>query len=565
MEGIPVFDTVEEAVAQTGANASMVFVPARFATDAIYEAVAAGIATVVCIAEGLPAHEMLRVYNYIRPHGVTMIGPNCPGVLSPGKANVGIIPAEIFHEGSIGLVSRSGTLTYQIGHELTQLGLGNSTIVGIGGDPIVGSSFIDILAKFEADPETEYVVMVGEIGGDEEEKAAAYIEQAMTKPVVAYIAGFTAPPGKTMGHAAHHLRPDGSGQKAALEARHPRGHDAHGSRAVSRARARLTSRGTVTAVRAFVTGGTGFIGGTLVRALCGRGDEVVALARSTQGAGALRELGCAVVEGDLASVRPETIAGCDAVFHVAALNRTGVPPRWRERMWESNVRGTERVLDAAVAAGAARIVHVSTVAVLGDTHGQVLDETAVGRTDFLSLYDETKHAAHFAAAERAAAGAPGVTAMPAVVYGPDNGTQLGVLLGKAMRGRLPAISFAELGICAVHVDDVAQGLLLACERGRTGEAYLLAGERTTLGELFAAAAAAAGRRPPRSVPAALVRLAAPLGPLLVPFGMPSNLREAMRASHKVTLWASDAKARAELGFAPRGLADGVADLAARSL
>ena len=222
VEGIPVFDTVEEAVAQTGANASMVFVPARFATDAIYEAVAAGIGTIVCIAEGLPAHEMLRVYNYIRPHGVTMLGPNCPGALSPGKANVGIIPAEIFREGSIGLVSRSGTLTYQIGHELTQLGLGNSTIVGIGGDPIVGSSFIDILAKFEADPETEYVVMVGEIGGDEEEKAAAYIEQAMTKPVVAYIAGFTAPPGKTMGHAGAIISGSSGtaqGKKAALEAR----------------------------------------------------------------------------------------------------------------------------------------------------------------------------------------------------------------------------------------------------------------------------------------------------------------------------------------------------------
>src|SRR3712207_2107165 len=179
----------------------MVFVPARFAADAIYEAVDAGIATVICIAEGLPAHEMLRVYNYIRPRGITMLGPNCPGALSPGKANVGIIPAEIFREGSIGLVSRSGTLTYQIGHELTQLGLGNSTIVGIGGDPVVGSSFIDVLAKFEADDETEIVVMVGEIGGAEEEKAAQFIQSEMTKPVVAYIAGFTAPPGKTMGHA----------------------------------------------------------------------------------------------------------------------------------------------------------------------------------------------------------------------------------------------------------------------------------------------------------------------------------------------------------------------------
>jgi succinyl-CoA synthetase alpha subunit len=201
VEGVPIFDTVADAVAETGANTTMVFVPARFAADAIYEAVDAGIATVVCITEGLPAHDMLRVYNYIQPNGVTMIGPNCPGALSPGKANVGIIPAEIFSQGAIGLVSRSGTLTYQIGHELTGLRLGNSTIVGIGGDPVVGSSFIDVLTKFEADPETEIVVMVGEIGGDEEEKAARFIAAEMTKPVVAYIAGFSAPPGKTMGHA----------------------------------------------------------------------------------------------------------------------------------------------------------------------------------------------------------------------------------------------------------------------------------------------------------------------------------------------------------------------------
>jgi succinyl-CoA synthetase alpha subunit len=201
VEGVPVFDTVGEAVDEAGANTAMVFVPARFATDAVYEAVDAGVETVICIAEGLPAHEMLRVYNYIRPKGITMLGPNCPGALSPGKANVGIIPAEIFREGPVGLVSRSGTLTYQIGHELTQLGLGNSTIVGIGGDPVVGSGFIDILERFEADDETELIVMVGEIGGAEEEKAAAYIQAEVTKPVIAYIAGFTAPPGKTMGHA----------------------------------------------------------------------------------------------------------------------------------------------------------------------------------------------------------------------------------------------------------------------------------------------------------------------------------------------------------------------------
>ena len=201
VEGVPVFNTVAEAAAETGANATLIFVPARGAVDAIYEAVDAGIRTVICITEHIPAHDMLRVYTYIRPLGVTLVGPNCPGVLSPGKANVGIIPAEIFSEGNIGLVSRSGTLTYQIGHELTQLGLGNSTIVGIGGDPVVGSSFVDVLERFEADPETDYVVLVGEIGGNEEEKAAAFVAERMTTPVLAYIAGFSAPPGKTMGHA----------------------------------------------------------------------------------------------------------------------------------------------------------------------------------------------------------------------------------------------------------------------------------------------------------------------------------------------------------------------------
>jgi succinyl-CoA synthetase alpha subunit len=213
---------VREAVAATEANTSLIFVPARFAADAIYEAVDAGIQTVICITEGIPAHDMLGIYNYIRPRGVTLVGPNCPGVLSPGKANVGIIPAEIFSEGSVGLVSRSGTLTYQIGHELTQLGLGNSTIVGIGGDPVVGSSFIDVLARFEDDPETELIVMVGEIGGDEEEKAAAYIGEHVTKPVYSYIAGFSAPPGKTMGHAGAIISgSSGTAQakKEALEAR----------------------------------------------------------------------------------------------------------------------------------------------------------------------------------------------------------------------------------------------------------------------------------------------------------------------------------------------------------
>jgi succinyl-CoA synthetase alpha subunit len=202
VEGIPVFNTFHDAVAETGANTAMVFVPPRFAADSILEAEDAGIDLVIAITEGIPAHDELRVYNHLRAGGRTrLIGPNCPGILSPGKANVGIIPASFFKEGNVGVVSRSGTLTYQIGNELAQQGFGNSSIVGIGGDPVPGSSFIDIIGLFEDDPETELIVMCGEIGGDAEERAAEFIAEQVTKPVVAYIAGFTAPPGKTMGHA----------------------------------------------------------------------------------------------------------------------------------------------------------------------------------------------------------------------------------------------------------------------------------------------------------------------------------------------------------------------------
>jgi succinyl-CoA synthetase alpha subunit len=202
LEGIPVYDTFHEAVAATEANTAMVFVPPPFAADSILEAADAGITTIIAITEGIPAHDELRVYTHLRrTPQVRLIGPNCPGVLSPGKANVGIIPASFFREGNIGLVSRSGTLTYQVGNELAQRGFGNSSIVGIGGDPVPGSSFVDIIELFEADPQTELIVMSGEIGGDAEEQAATYIAASVSKPVVAYIAGFTAPEGKTMGHA----------------------------------------------------------------------------------------------------------------------------------------------------------------------------------------------------------------------------------------------------------------------------------------------------------------------------------------------------------------------------
>lgn len=201
VDGIPVFDTVAAAVAEAGANTSLIFVPARFAVDALYEAVDAGIRTIVHITENIPVLDMTRAYNYVRARGATLIGPNCPGVISPGKANVGIIPGEITHAGPVGLVSRSGTLTYQVMYEMAEAGVGQTTCVGIGGDPVVGSNFIDVLRLLEADPETEAAVMIGEIGGDEEEQAAAFVAEQMTKPVVAYIAGFEAPPGKRMGHA----------------------------------------------------------------------------------------------------------------------------------------------------------------------------------------------------------------------------------------------------------------------------------------------------------------------------------------------------------------------------
>jgi succinyl-CoA synthetase alpha subunit len=202
VEGIPVFNTFHEAVQREGANTAMIFVPPRFAADSILEAEDAGVELIICITEGIPAHDELRVYNTLRKNGrARLIGPNCPGILSPGKASVGIIPAQFFREGNVGVVSRSGTLTYQIGNVLAQSGFGNSSIVGIGGDPVPGTDFIDVIAMFQADPETELIVMCGEIGGDAEEQAAQFIADNVTKPTVGYIAGFTAPEGKTMGHA----------------------------------------------------------------------------------------------------------------------------------------------------------------------------------------------------------------------------------------------------------------------------------------------------------------------------------------------------------------------------
>lgn len=202
LEGkVPVFDSVRIAHEATGVNTSVIFVPARFAADAIYEAADAGILLIVCITEGIPVQDMMRVRNYLDQKGIRLVGPNCPGLLTPGEAKVGIIPGDISIPGNIGVVSRSGTLTYEVLYALKLVGLGTTTCIGIGGDPVNGTSFIDVLGMFEADPHTDKIVLIGEIGGTDEEKAAEFIADHLTKPVTAFIAGQTAPPGKRMGHA----------------------------------------------------------------------------------------------------------------------------------------------------------------------------------------------------------------------------------------------------------------------------------------------------------------------------------------------------------------------------
>jgi succinyl-CoA synthetase alpha subunit len=198
---VPIFDNMDQAVRETGANTTVIYVPPAFAADAIMEAAAAGIAFIVAITEGIPVLDMTRVYPFVQEHGARLLGPNCPGGLSPGKAKVGIMPGQIVREGGVGVVSRSGTLTYEVVYLLTQAGIGQSTCIGIGGDPIIGTNFIDVLEAFEADPETDAVVMIGEIGGTDEQEAAAFVKERMRKPVVGFIAGQTAPPGRRMGHA----------------------------------------------------------------------------------------------------------------------------------------------------------------------------------------------------------------------------------------------------------------------------------------------------------------------------------------------------------------------------
>ncbi len=313
-------------------------------------------------------------------------------------------------------------------------------------------------------------------------------------------------------------------------------------------------------MRAFVTGGTGFIGSRVVKRLRDRGDEVVVLARSPEKAAGLD---AEVVQGDLgdADAIRRGMEGCQAAFHIAADYRVGLPKSKRESMYDANVRGTERIFDAAADAGVHRVVYVSTVNAFGNTNGQVVDETySRNEADgFVSYYDETKYLAHKLAQERAAAGAPVVIVQPGVVYGPGDQAIIGQFIDQASKGKMPAKAFPDMGINAVFVDDVADGIMLAHDKGEPGESYVLGGELTTQGELIDKAAAIGGKKPPRmTVPPLLLKAMIPVGRFVgPPMGLPPNFREMISAADNVTYLAKDDKARRELGYEPRDLDTGL--------
>jgi dihydroflavonol-4-reductase len=316
-------------------------------------------------------------------------------------------------------------------------------------------------------------------------------------------------------------------------------------------------------VKAFITGGTGFIGGHVAGKLRQRGDDVAALVRTPAKASALRELGCELVEGDLSRLDAiqRGTAGCDAVFHIGAVYKVGIPESERAAMYDANVRGTERVLDAAQQSGVARIVYVSTGNVYGNTRRRVVDEgyERPQPPQFLSYYDETKYRAHQVALDRIAKGAPITIAMPGGVYGPEDPSELGNMIDQTRTGKLKLRVFADTGFDFVHVEDLAEAIIAAHDRGRIGESYNLPGEQGTLGDLIDKTAALAGRKPPRvPMPTAVMKLAIPAGPLVGKLmGFPPNLGELIRTSDGVTFWMNDAKARRELGFAPRDLDAGL--------
>ncbi|HTL23230.1 MAG TPA: NAD-dependent epimerase/dehydratase family protein [Mycobacteriales bacterium] len=316
-------------------------------------------------------------------------------------------------------------------------------------------------------------------------------------------------------------------------------------------------------MRVFLTGATGFIGGEVARLLRERGDDVRALVRTPAKADALQALGCELVAGDLSDepALRTALTGCDAVVHCAAVYEVGVLDSDRERLVDANVRGTERVLGAALAAGVSKAVYVSTVAVFGDTKGQVADEQWE-RTEgqaFTSVYEQTKVEAHERAQQIGAQGLPLVVVQPGVVYGPGDHSEVGGLFDRLLKGRLPLVPFPEMGITPVHRDDVAAGVVLALDKGVAGQSYVLAGEPTTMGDLIRELARVAGKRAPLgALPPVLVKAMVPVGRFVGPLlGFPPNLRELLSSSHGVTFWARSDKAQAELGWTHRPLDEGL--------
>jgi dihydroflavonol-4-reductase len=315
-------------------------------------------------------------------------------------------------------------------------------------------------------------------------------------------------------------------------------------------------------VKVFVTGGTGFIGGHVVRKLRERGDDVVALVRSRDKAKDLEALGVQLVEGDLSSsdVIREACQDCDAVIHGAAVYKVGIPKSERESMHDANVRGTERVLDAAWQAGVGRIVYVSTINVFGNTRGDVVDESYERQPgDWVSVYDETKWLAHQAAKERAEKGAPIIMVQPGAVYGPGDHSEVGNVIDQTRTGKLMAVPFGDMGLNFIYVEDAAAGIVLALDNGKIGESYVIGGQIGTMRDLIKNVAEIAGRKPPkRDMPTGLIKMAAPAGPVLGKLmGFPPNFKELISASDGVTYWAKDDKARRDLGYTPRDLDAGL--------
>ncbi|HEU4706700.1 MAG TPA: NAD-dependent epimerase/dehydratase family protein [Solirubrobacterales bacterium] len=315
-------------------------------------------------------------------------------------------------------------------------------------------------------------------------------------------------------------------------------------------------------MKVFVTGGTGFIGGEVVRQLRDRGDEVVCLVRNPAKPTRLTELGCRLVNGDLGDERAirSGMEGCDAVIHAAAVYEVGIPASERPAMREANVGGTERVLGAALELQVPKVVYVSTVGVFGNTHGRIVDESYEHPAEsFTSAYEETKWEAHQVAKRLIGEGLPCTIVQPGGVYGPGDTSSVGQLLDQFLSGKMPLMPFPELGICLTHVEDVAGGILLALDKGKAGEAYVISGPATTMREAIGVVADVTGRKPPRgAIPTPLMKAMIPIGPLVGKvMGQPPNLRELISSADGVTFWASYEKARRELGYEPRGLEEGL--------